>query len=149
MKKLIVATVALLTFGTTTILANGKDNETKTEKVFARQFAGAENVKWSDLDGGYKRVLFTLNGIGVEAYYDQDATFLGTVRNLFFNQLPLAAMQTVNKKFSDAVVIEVKEITNAEGTSFNVLLEQKDKTYNLKLNSLGYILEKEKIKDRK
>jgi len=146
MKNLIVSLALVLTTGSTPLLAHGINNDPRAEKVFTRQFAGAENVKWTTLDEGYEKVVFTLNGVRAEAYYSVDAELLGTVRNLSLNQLPLLVIQTLGNKFADAAIIEVKEITNSDGTQYKVLLEQKEKKYNLRFNSLGNILEKEKIK---
>ena len=146
MKNLIVSVAALLMTGVTPVLAHETGNDPRAEKVFATQFSGAENVKWFDLEDGFQRVLFTLNGIAVEAFYDQDAELVGTTRHLFFNQLPLLVMQSVNNKFTGAVIIEVKEINNSNGTQYRIVLEQKDKKYQLRLNSLGDVIEKEKVK---
>ena len=114
--------------------------------VFAQQFAGAENVKWTKLTDGYQKASFTLSGIRVEAYFNQDGELQGTLRNLFYNQLPLAVMQTVSHKFSGAVIVEIKEITNNDGTTYRVVLEQRNNKYNLRMNSSGEITEKEKEK---
>jgi hypothetical protein len=57
-------------------------------------------------------------------------------------------MQKLNNKFNDGVVLVVNEITNPEGTSYKVILEQKKGKYDVRLNSLGEVIEvqKEKIK---
>ncbi|MDP4264706.1 MAG: hypothetical protein Q8941_19420 [Bacteroidota bacterium] len=149
MKNLIVSLAVALATGTTPALAHGANNDPSTEKVFARQFAGAQNVKWRELEDGYRQVLFTLNGTGIEAFYDQDAELLGTIRVLFFNQLPLRVIQTMESKFAKAVIIEVKEIATAEGTHYKILAEQNDKRYNLRISSLGDVLEKEKAGSKK
>jgi hypothetical protein len=149
MKNLIVSLAVVLAAGFTPAIANGTDGDPRAEKKFAKQFAGAEHIKWTRLDNGYLRVAFVLNGTGAESFFDSDAQLLGTVRNLFYNQLPLAVLQTIDTKFGQAVVVEVKEITTSEGTSYRVVFEQKEKRYNLRLNSHGEIteLQKEKIKN--
>ena len=148
MKNLIVSLAVVVTAGFTPALAHGSDNDPRAEKTFAKQFAGAENVKWAKLDDGYLRVTFVLNGIGAETYFDADAEVVGTVRNLFYNQLPLSVVQTVSNKFGEASIIEIKEVTNSDGTSYRIALEQKNKKYRIRVNSIGEIteLEKEKIK---
>jgi hypothetical protein len=148
MKNLIVATVMLATTFAPAMASETQSDDPRAEKVFAKEFAGAENVKWTRLEDGYLRVTFLLNGVAAETYFDADALMLGTVRNLFFNQLPLAVMQTVNKKFANPVVIEVQEITNEEGTSYKLIFEQDSKKYNVRLNSQGEVtsVQKQKIK---
>ena len=148
MKNLIVAAVTMFVTGATPVLAHATDNDPRAEKTFAKQFTGAQNVKWTKLADGYLRVTFVLNGIGAETFFDADGELVGTVRNLFYNQMPLVVMQTVDNRFAGAAVIEVKEITNDQGTSYKLVLEQKEKKYFLKVNSLGQVtqLEKEKLK---
>ena len=148
MKNLIVSLAVIVTAAFIPALANGTDTDPRAEKIFAQQFAGAQNVKWSRLDDGYLRVTFVLNGIGAESYFDRDAELVGTVRNLFYSQLPLAVLQTIGNRFGEASVIEVKEITNVEGTSYKLVFEQKNKKYRVRVDSMGAImdLQKEKIK---
>jgi hypothetical protein len=149
MKNLILSFVIVLATGVAPALAHAANNDPRVEKAFTQQFAGAENVKWTTLDDGYQKANFTISGIRVEAIFSKEAEFLGAVRNLFYNQLPLAVMQTIGNKFANAVILEVTEITNNESTSYNVVLEQKNKKYTLKLNSQGEITEKENEKIKK
>jgi hypothetical protein len=147
MKNLIASLALVFATGLTPAFANGINDGPGAEEVFAKQFAGAENVKWTKLNDGYLKATFTLSGIRAEAFFDGNAEFIGAVRNLLYSQLPLAVMQTISNKFETAAIIEVKEITNHEGTGYRVVLEQKNKKYKLKLNSHGEITEfqREKI----
>lgn len=148
MKNLIVTLAVVLAAGVTPLLANGTGTDPRAEKKFAQQFAGAQHVKWTSLNDGYLRVTFLLNGVSAESFFDKDAELLGTVRNLFYSQMPLVVIQGLENRFGVATVIEIKEVTNIEGTSYRVVLEEKDKKYRVRLNSLGEITElvKEKIK---
>jgi hypothetical protein len=149
MKNLIVSLTALVVTAATPVVAHATDTDPRAEKIFARQFAGAENVIWMRLDEGYLRVTFVLNGIGAETFFDADGELVGTVRNLFYNQLPLVVMQTVDNKFKGAVAVEVNEITNADGTSYKIVLEEKNKKYNIRVNSLGQVTEVQRAKLKK
>jgi hypothetical protein len=144
MKNLILSVAVIFMTGVTPLLANGTQDDPKT--VFANQFTGAQNVRWTELEDGYQRVFFTLNGTGVEALYSPEAELMGTIRVLFYTQLPLRVMQTIENKLADAVVIEVREITIGDSTTYKILLEQKNKKYSLKIDSRGDILEKQKVK---
>jgi hypothetical protein len=146
MKNLIVSLATVLVTGVTPALANGSDRDPRFEKAFTQNFTGAENIKWAQLEDGYKSVFFTLNGVGVEAFYNRDAELVGTARNLFYNQLPLLVIQSVNNKFKDAVVLEAKEITNGDGTQYKITLEEGDKTYLVKVGSGGNITDKQRIR---
>ena len=148
MKNLIVSLALAIAAGTTPAMAQVTGTDPRAERVFARNFAGAQNIKWTRLDDGYLRATFVLNGIGAESFFDSDAELVGTVRNLFYNQLPLTVLQTISNRFDEAAVIEVKEITNSDGTSYKVVFEQKNKKYKVRLSSTGEFLDiqKEKIK---
>lgn len=149
MKKLLVSFSLVLTAGLTSAFTQGINNDPGIEKLFAREFADAENVKWVKLDDGYKKASFTLAGTGVEAYFSPKPELLGTVRNIFFSQVPLVVMQAINKQFANALVLEVTEVTNGGGTSYKITLEEKTKKYNLRLSSFGEITELRKIKTKK
>jgi hypothetical protein len=149
MKKLLVSLSLVLTLGLTSAFAQGINSDPRVEKLFAREFAGAENVKWIKLDDGYQKATFVFAGVGTEAYYSPDAELLGTMRNLFYTQLPLAVMQAVTNQFAKGVIIEIREITNNEGINYKVRLEQKTKKYDLRLNNRGEIIAINKIKTKK
>ncbi|HEY6504783.1 MAG TPA: hypothetical protein VIZ28_12460 [Chitinophagaceae bacterium] len=150
MKNLFVTLAVVVATGLAPVLATGNQpGDPRSEAIFAKQFSGAENVKWTELEDQFKKVSFTLGGIRAEAYFSNEGELLGTVRNLFFSQLPLNVIQAVNTKFSEPVIIEAKEITNADGTSYRIILEHTDKRYNLKLNSLGEITDQQKVKIKK
>ncbi len=146
MKNLIVTFAVVMSMGLTSSFAAVSTSDPVIETNFARQFTGAEDVKWTSIEHGMKKVSFTLGGTRTEAYYNVDGELLGTLRNLFYSQLPLSVMQTINNKFDGGVVIEILEITNNEGTSYRVILEQKDKKYKIRVNSVGEITEQEKMK---
>jgi hypothetical protein len=148
MKNLILSLTVVLTTGLSPVLANEKSgSDPITEAVFAKKFSGAENVKWSKVDDGHQKVSFTLGGIRAEAFFGTDGELLGTVRNLFYSQLPLIVIQSVNNRFDTPVVVEVKEITNLDGTSYKIKLEQKGKKYSIRVNSLGDVSETTRIKE--
>jgi hypothetical protein len=149
MKNLVLSFAIVLVTGLAPAPAHAVKNDPRVEKAFTQQFAGAENVIWTTLDDGYQKASFTLSGISVNAIFSREGEFLGAIRNLFYNQLPLAVMQTIGNKFANAVILEVREITNNASTSYHVILEQKNKKYTLKLNNQGEITDQEKEKIKK
>jgi hypothetical protein len=147
MKNLILSLSVVLASALSPVLANEKTgSDPITEAVFAKKFSGAENVIWSKVDDSHQKVSFTLGGIRAEAFFGTDGELLGTVRNLFYSQLPLIVIQAVNNRFNTPVVVEVKEISNLDGTTYKIQLEQKDKKYSVRVNSLGDIMESTRIK---
>ena len=115
------------------------------EKSFKNEFAGAANVIWAKT-GNFLKASFTWADHQAVAYFNADAELVGCIRTLFFNQLPLTVIRSVERNFKKSVILEIREITNVEGINYIMVLENKNKKYKIRLNSLGEILEKEKLK---
>ncbi len=146
MKKILFSAMLLTGLGITSAFASEPlPEETAAAKNFKKEFAGAEYVKWNSI-GDYQKASFLLGGHRAEAYFDADGMLAGSVRDLFYDQLPLAVMKTVDSRFSNADIIDVREISNADGTSYKVELESASKRYTLKLSSAGDLLEKKAVK---
>jgi len=146
MKKIFLA-VAFLTATVISSFANPIEKaDPRAEAVFNRQFAGAQNVLWSRIQEGLLKVNFVWGGQSAVVYFNDNAEIVGAVRSLFYDQLPLAVIRTVESKYQSPVVIEVREISNEEGTKYALVLEEKTKRYNVRLNSMGEVLSSEKVK---
>lgn len=145
-KSFLTLTVILTVISITTFAGTTHNADPRAEKAFQQQFAGASNVKWSKVENGYLQAVFTWANHRTIAYFSPDAEFVGSVRNLLFNQLPLSVMRTIDSHFKDDVVIEIKEITNDDGTHYDLIVEQKGKKYDVKINNAGEITEKVKVK---
>ena len=146
MKKIILALAIFAVAGLSSSYAN---EDVKVSKkvlsAFQNDFNSAVNAKWS-VEKNFFKVSFTNMDMQVEAYYDEDGALLGSVRSLSFEQLPLAIIQGYNRRFEDAPVKKVVEITNIEGTSYRIWTEKENKSYKLKANASGEIVIMEKKK---
>ncbi|MDZ4793306.1 MAG: hypothetical protein SGI83_03425 [Bacteroidota bacterium] len=145
MKKIIVSFSFLLVAGISTAFARedpGPDQ--KTLDLFKNEFKTAENVRW-DKQGEYDKATFLLLGRRVIAWFNTANQLEGCVRDIFFDQLPLTVMKAVDKRFADADILAVSEISNTEGTSYRIILEVKNKKYNIKVGSAGNIDDVEKL----
>jgi hypothetical protein len=118
----------------------------RAEKAFQKMFAGASHVNWSEIKEGFLKVSFVWGGHQSVAIFDRNAQLIGTIRGLFFNELPLSVSKSVSATFNTPVVLEVNEIFNEEGIHYKILMEYKNKRYTVRLNGVGQILEKERVK---
>lgn len=146
MKKLFLSLSLLLTIAVSTVLAN--DNVSVNEQVqaaFKKEFPGANLIEWNN-PGEYYKATFMLWGHRTEAYFTEDGQLQGSVRSLFYNQLPLIVMTAVDKRFAGAEVLDVSEINNSTGTSYSLLLETGNKKYRVKADASGGITEVKKLK---
>ncbi len=146
MKKFFLAAV-VLTVSIASSFASPIDKaDPKAEEVFKRQFAGAQNITWSTGEQGVTKVSFVWGGHSTVAYFNSEAEFVGSVRNMFFDQLPMIVVRAVDQKFKSPVVTEVREVSTDEGTTYALSLEEGTKKYAVKFNSLGQLLSKERVK---
>ncbi|MCR6720143.1 MAG: hypothetical protein NVV59_07515 [Chitinophagaceae bacterium] len=113
---------------------------------FSRQFAGAEHVKWTTLDNDFQKASFVWGGSRTEAYFTTKGEFVGAIRGLLFQQLPLVVARMVDQKFQNRVILEVREVTNAEGTSYSILMDWKNKRYRARLQADGAVIENEVVR---
>ena len=136
----------LMTVGISSAFANDeiKIND-KVLSSFGKDFTFAKNVQWRE-EGGYLKARFTISDMLTEAYYNEDGEFLGSARNLLFQQLPLTVMHEFNKRFDEASVLSVMEVTNSEGTSYRIWLEADGKKIKVNASSDGDITVLKKIK---
>lgn len=145
MKKIITSLAFLLTAGMPAVwAANAPDPDQRVLENFKKEFAGAQSVTWNRLEN-FDKATFQLNGSWVVAYFNETGQLEGCARDIFFDQLPLTVMTAVDKRFADAEIINVREITNANGTHYLVTLEKKQRKLRAKVDSAGNITNVEKI----
>jgi hypothetical protein len=139
MKAIILSMSLILTVGVTGAFAHDRTPVSdQVQESFNKEFAGAEAVNWKET-GEYLKASFVLRGHRAEAYFNKEGELQGCVRDLFFDQLPLSVMTSMDKRFANADIIQVREITNTEGTSYVINLEYRDKKYRVGVSSGGYI----------
>jgi hypothetical protein len=108
-------------------------------------FAGNDPQPGQVVQEEFDKVTFLLAGSRAVAYFNAQGELAGSVRDLFFNQLPLSVMTAVDKRFPEAVIYDVHEISNDNGTSYRITLEEKSKKKVVRLDSAGRISDVEKL----
>lgn len=141
MKRIILSLSLLLTVTAMTASAGTEPavNE-KVKQSFKKEFAEAKFVEWKDA-GDYVSATFVLWDLRAVAYFTPDGQFQGCTRTLFYNQLPLAAIKVLDKKLTNADILEVVEISNPEGTYYKLTVEENEKRYEVKVDTAGNITE--------
>jgi len=102
-------------------------------------------VKWST-EGNYSKASFVLGGNSAIALFSRDGELLGSVRTIFYNQLPLAVITSFEKRFENATVIDITEVTNVNGTRYKVNMEYKNKKVSASMYTDGTLENLEKLK---
>lgn len=145
MKKIFLSLSLIMTVVASTAFANEVTEPSPgLQEIFKQEFPGAQNVSWSKQDG-YQKVTFILGGRRSLAFFDSNNELAGSVRDLFYDQLPLRVMSTADKKFPEADFTEVREINNADGTTYMLIAESNNKKYKVKISSSGSISELERV----
>ena len=145
MKKTIIIFSLLLTTGLSVVFANENVSpDKKTLEGFKKEFIAAQSVTWEKQDD-FDKATFLLSGHRVIAWFNTDGQLEGSIRDIFFDQLPLTVMTAVDKRFVNADIYSVREITKNELTSYSITLEAKNKKYTVKVGSSGTIDEVEKV----
>lgn len=146
MKKLILSVATLLTIGASAVFANSfPEAHQKALENFKKTFTGAEAVNWSD-EGTFSKATFVLGGSRAIALFNTEGELLGSVRDLLFNQLPLAVITKMEDRFGASSIFEIREITNNEGTHYQFIVEHSGKKLKVGVSSEGMINDIKKIK---
>lgn len=146
MKKnyLVLSVTAMLFFATA--FAKPDPGVTKeVEESFKKEFAGSQLLGWSQ-QGEFFKATFILAGCRTEAYFTGNGELQGSIRGLFYNQLPLVVITSVDKRFDSPDVIDVCEINNAGGTIYRITLDADNKRFRVRTDSDGNITDIEKLK---
>jgi hypothetical protein len=140
-KRIILSAALFLAVCTGTVFANEGDvTNPQLEKILHREFSGAQHIKWNE-SGDYYNATFVLGGHRTIAWFSKEGELLGSARDMFYNQLPLVVMRALDKKFKPVDIVELREITNAEGTRYKGIFEEKGKKYSVLVSAEGAILD--------
>jgi hypothetical protein len=146
MKKFFLSFSALLIVGASVFAVNPPETNPRVMEAFKKEFSSAEQVKWS-IEGNYNQASFVLGGSRAIAFFDQEGQLLGSVRDILYNQLPLAIIKTLDREYNNYAVFEIRELTNQEtGTRYKIVVEGKNKKYRLTLTPDGSTEEITRIK---
>ena len=145
MKKLFLSLSLMLTVAGT-VIANDRTNvNEQVATAFKKEFPGASLIEWNK-PGEFYKATFMLWNHRIEAYFTEDGQLQGSMRSLFYNQLPLAVITSIDKRFEGADILDVNEINSAEGTTYTLLLEVNNNKYSVKADASAGISEIKKLK---
>lgn len=127
MKKLIILAFIAIATGTSAF-AGTNAATTKVNEHFAASFSKARNVSWKS-DSRFEKVSFEMGNEKVNAFYDTDGDLIGTSKNISFDKLPKASLETITTKytFPEYQVKDVMEFTNASNEKNYYVSFQKGK----------------------
>lgn len=144
MKKIIL-TLAIA-FSSFAVFANETKVSTAVLNAFNTEFANATEVNWTSGAGFYK-ASFVYNTQHVTAFYSFEGEMMGMARNISSLDLPMNLQTSLKKDYGSRWISELFELSNAEGTSYYITLEQADSKITLKsVNGGSWSVYKKSIK---
>lgn len=142
MKKMFLA---IAVFASSLAFANPTVDE-KTEKSFKQSFPNAEKVTWYEGESYYE-VLFTNNQVACRMWYDLNGNVTKTERYYKEDGLSPFLLAKLNKKFEGKKVFGVTEVATDSGVTYNIILEDGKRWYQVTADSAGNLhLEKKLLK---
>lgn len=107
----------------------------KALKSFHQTFINAENAIWTASENAYK-VVFSLDGQVMTAFYDLQGEFAGVTRNITSLQLPIMLQADIKKDYAGYWITDLFELSNPTGTEYYITLE--NAASKIILKSSGY-----------
>lgn len=136
MKKIIMTlAIALSTLSSFA----GKEKEIVSSKVlnaFNTEFAGAKDVIWSS-GRSYYKASFVYNNQHINAFYHTDGELMGLTRYISSLDLPLNLQVDLKKEYNNYWISDLFEVSNVDGTSYYITMEDADSKVVLKSNGGG------------
>ena len=145
MKKIILLVAFAAIAATPSIAGMSPEPSYRVLEEFRKEFPSAENVKWEQEDQ-FVKANFVLAGRRVIAYFNEDGPLEGSIRDIFYDQLPLAVMASVERRFLGFEVLYIREINNAEGTHYKIRLDANGKKYSVRVSPDGNISDVDRLK---
>jgi hypothetical protein len=125
MKKMVMILAVVLTTITTTAFAGEITVKEQVLSAFKSEYANAQEVSWS-VSNEYYKASFTLNSQKVFAFYSLDGEFMALTRYISSVQLPVTLQANLKKNHSDKWISDLFEVSNSDGTSYYITLEDAD-----------------------
>lgn len=111
--------------------AENANVDSQVLNAFQNEFNAAKEVKWTESSDYYK-ASFIFNGQYVAAFYSHDGELMGVTRYITSLELPIKLQASLKKSYSAFWISDLFEVSNSEGTSYYVTLENADKKVVLK-----------------
>jgi hypothetical protein len=129
MKKIIVTlAIAISTLGA---FAGEVKVSSRVLDAFQSEFKTATEVNWTEGSNFYKAT-FVFNGQHVSAFYNTDGELMGTTRYISSLDLPINLQASLKRGYSNYWIADLFEVSNSEGTSYYITMENADSKIVLK-----------------
>ena len=136
MKKIFVALTLLLIVGMTSAFANEPKVNASVLASFEKEFSFVKDAKWT-VSNEFSKAVFILSDRRIEAYFSNEGEYLGSARDLIFNQLPMSVINAINKLFGDIGGYEIVERSTSGETLYYMTIEYANKILRIEATPSG------------
>jgi hypothetical protein len=130
MKKIII-TLAIAISTLTSFAGEEINVSTQVLNAFNSEFVGAKEVTWT-AGSTYYKAAFVFNGQHIYAFYSTKGDLMGLTRYLSSVDLPMNLQSGLKKSYSQYWISDLFEVSNSEGTTYYITLENADTRVILK-----------------
>jgi hypothetical protein len=131
MKRLVLTLTIALSLISLSSFASDKSVNPAALKSFNSSFKNAAEVNWT-VGADFYQASITLSGHYVSAYYNVEGKMIALTRNNSSTQLPISLQANMKKNYEGFWITDLFEMTNEEGTSYYVTLENANTSVILK-----------------
>jgi hypothetical protein len=124
MKKMML-TLAIVVSSIGVAFAGEEEVNAKVLGAFKNEFKSATDIKWT-IGTNYYQAAFVYNEQHVSAFYNLEGDLLGLTRYISPADLPLALQSDLKKSYDSYWISDLFEVSNDEGTTYYITLEDAD-----------------------
>jgi hypothetical protein len=122
----------------------------KVLQIFESSFPEVKQTTWYDYESYYAVYFTNPDNSKCRIEYDYNGNIISTTRYYAEETLPPYIRGKVNEKYPGKNVFGVTEVSSSNGLVYHIVLEDKEKWYNITSDSIGSIhLEKKMDKAEK
>ena len=132
MKKIIIT----LAIGLSTLCSFAREGNvsSKVLDAFKTEFGSAKEVAWTE-GSNYYKAAFIFNDQHVSAFYSTDGELIGVTRYISSLDIPISLQASLKKGYSNYWISDLFEMSNSDGTSYYITLENADTKIILKASA--------------
>jgi len=131
MKRILTILTVVLSISLSSFAAGDEKVSPLVLKSFNSSFKDATEVEWKAKENFYQ-AQFAMNGQYITAYYDCDGKMMAMTRNISTTQLPIGLQTALRNESGSYWISDLFEVSNEDGTSYYVTLENADTKLVLK-----------------
>ena len=125
MKSLFILLTVLSSLFVKSASANDETISLPILQSFQNSFTAAKEVRWVTARD-FIRADFEFNGQYLTAFYSLEGKLVGVTKNISSTQLPVVLQTTLKKEYSHYWISDLFELSNDNGVSYYVTLENAD-----------------------